>query len=564
MKRLLIVLTVLALAALGAPTVLLAQGNAACAMPYTLASGDWLSKIAERLLGDAQLYTNIVQATNNAAATDARYAKIIDPSVIVAGWQICIPNAPAAPTGLALSDLANTTYKSDFGANGIVMLKNGSYSAEVAPGSASRNTVQLYWLAYGKLNNADTAAVVSWSNGGGSGVFYDLYVLQVQDGKPTDIATMALGDRIQMQGVKIESNKVTVNYLDRKPDEPMAAPPTVPMTKTLALSGGQLVATLPQGASAPGLSGTYYAQLPAADAAGRIVMLVLAPDGQALLATLFIGKGGPILEEGTWQQNGGQADVQITTQSGQPGQENFVFEPQGDKLVATQYDRANWGSAGLTVTRVPATSLAGVYRVTEPAADAPELIEVLFLGPDGTAVMSSDYVDKLVRIDAGTWTATPTELGQGGSQATVAFTQEDGKPVSNTMVFQLQGDRLVGAHGFTLTHLPATASITGAATYTQHIGLPADSVVKVQLVDVSIPGAPGTVLAETSFTVDSQPLPFPFDLKYDPTLIAFNHTYAVQATITVNGTVLFRNTAQYLVLTNGHPTHVNLTLGKVG
>lgn len=194
--------------------------------------------------------------------------------------------------------------------------------------------------------------------------------------------------------------------------------------------------------------------------------------------------------------------------------------------------------------------------MTEPAADAPQLVEVLFLGPEGTAAMSSDYVDKLVRIDAGTWT-------QSGNQGTVSFTQEDGAPTTDTMVFQLQGHKLIGTRGFNLTSLPASASISGTVTFAQHIGIPDDSVVGVQLVDVSIPDAPVIVLAETSFTTGGRPFPFPFELEYDPTLIAFNHIYAVQATITVDGQVMFRTLAQYAVLTNDNPTKVNMSLDKV-
>jgi uncharacterized lipoprotein YbaY len=555
LKRLILSFALLTFAALAAPSASYAKGNSACPMPYIILQGNSLSILAETFLGDSQAYSQIVDTTNGLAASDASFVKIDNPNLIRSGARVCIPNESNAPAGLALSDLANATYKSEFGENGAAGLKDGTYSVEAAPGSASRNVIQLYWLAYGQLNAADTAAVVTWSSGGGSGTFYDLHVMQIQNGKPFDAATMPMGDRILVQSLKIEGDRVAVSYLDRKPDEPMAAAPTVLVTKDVGLQSGQLVETPP--ATASSLPGTYSSTLPAADASGRVVTLVLATDGRALLATQFAGKGGPILEEGAWQPDGSRADVQVSTKNGQPEQEGFIFEPQGDALVATQYDKANWGSQGLTLKRVPDNSLAGVYRVTEPAADAPQLVEVLFLGPEGTAVMSSDYVDKLVRIDAGTFT-------QSGNQATVSFTLEDGNAVTDTMVFQLQGDKLMGPRGFTLTRLPASASITGTVTFAQHIGIPSDSTVTVQLVDVSIPGAPVIVLAETSFLTGGRPLPFPFELKYDPTLIAFNHLYAVQATITVDGSVLFRNTTQYPVLTNDNPTEVGMTLDKVG
>lgn len=549
-----LVLAVLGLTVLAAPAVSHAEGTGPCAMPYTINTGDWLSRLAMSFLGDSQAFPQIIQATNNLASSDTTFSKIDDPNRIGAGARLCIPNRPDAPAGLALSDLANATYKSDFGVNGAPSLKDGSYSVEAAPGSASKNQVKLFWIAFGKLSGNNSAAAITWSSGGGSGTFYDLHVFQIQGGKLNDIAAASLGDRIQVQSLKIAADRVTVDLLDRKPDEPMAAAPTVPVTKSFVLGAGQLVES--QATTSLSLSGTYSAELAAADASGRIVTLSLAPSGKAVLATQFKGKGGPILEEGSWKQDGGQADVQITTMSGKPAVESFVFELRGDRLVATQYDKSNWGSQGLDLVRVPANSLAGVYRVTEPAADAPELVEILFLGPEGTAVMSSDYVDKLVRIDAGTW-------AQSGDQATVSFSLEDGNPVTNTMAFQLQGDKLVGTGGFSLTRLPSSATITGTVTFSQHIGIPEDSLVTVQLVDVSIPRAPVIVLAENSFPTGGKPLPFQFDLAYDPTLIAFNHTYAVQATITVDGKVMFRTLAQYPVLTNDHPSHAEMTLDKV-
>lgn len=295
MKRLLILLA--ALAAVGAPSILHAQDDGACPMPYTVVPGDSLSNVAERFLGGSQAFLQIVDTTNGLASTDPTFSKIGDPNLIVSGARLCVPNAANAPAGLALSDLANSTFRSEFGENGAATLKNGIYSVEAAPGSASRNVVEVFWVAYGEMNGADAAAVVTWSSGGGSGTFYDLHLVQIQNGKPYDVAAMPLGDRILVQSVKIATGKVTVSYLDRRPDEPMAAAPTVPVTKTLALKLGELVESQPTTVSS--LAGTYYARLPAADASGRIVMLVLAPDGRALLATQFIGKGGPILEEGT-------------------------------------------------------------------------------------------------------------------------------------------------------------------------------------------------------------------------------------------------------------------------
>lgn len=100
------------------------------------------------------------------------------------------------------------------------------------------------------------------------------------------------------------------------------------------------------------LVGTYSGILPAADAIGRIVTLDLAVDGNARMTTQFIGKGEPIVETGTWTADGDNAAVVFTTSNGQPQDNRITWTLQGNKLVTTEYDQAQYGSAGLPLTRI--------------------------------------------------------------------------------------------------------------------------------------------------------------------------------------------------------------------
>jgi hypothetical protein len=63
---------------------------------YVIQSDDWLSKLAEKYLGDGNLWPRIVEATNSRAATDRRLAIIKNPNVIHAGQIIFIPTTSAA------------------------------------------------------------------------------------------------------------------------------------------------------------------------------------------------------------------------------------------------------------------------------------------------------------------------------------------------------------------------------------------------------------------------------------------------------------------------------------
>ena len=90
--------------ALAAPS---AQGqDIECAVEYTTQADDWLSKLAEKYLGDAQAFPAIVAATNQKHAADAAFAAIDDPDTIAIGWQVCIPTAEDAVVLLAAASVA--------------------------------------------------------------------------------------------------------------------------------------------------------------------------------------------------------------------------------------------------------------------------------------------------------------------------------------------------------------------------------------------------------------------------------------------------------------------------
>jgi 5'-nucleotidase len=66
-------------------------GAGGCTQDYVVQADDWLSKIAEKLLGDVQAYPAIFEATNAAAAAGGAYATLTDPNVIEVGQVLCIP-----------------------------------------------------------------------------------------------------------------------------------------------------------------------------------------------------------------------------------------------------------------------------------------------------------------------------------------------------------------------------------------------------------------------------------------------------------------------------------------
>ena len=91
------------------PTVVaISPQKATCAEVYTIQASDWLSKIADKFLGDLRAYPAIVARTNELHNVDASFAEIKNPDVIEAGWKICIPVKQSAEVLLSSKQIAAT------------------------------------------------------------------------------------------------------------------------------------------------------------------------------------------------------------------------------------------------------------------------------------------------------------------------------------------------------------------------------------------------------------------------------------------------------------------------
>lgn len=102
MKKYFSILTIaLVLTSLLSTSVALpAHAQAECADTYTVQADDWLSKVADRFLGDVLAYPAIVDATNAAAGTDDSFAAIQNADLIDVGQKLCIPAAEEAQASL--------------------------------------------------------------------------------------------------------------------------------------------------------------------------------------------------------------------------------------------------------------------------------------------------------------------------------------------------------------------------------------------------------------------------------------------------------------------------------
>ncbi len=122
--------------------------------------------------------------------------------------------------------VANASYPLDYTGTGTIQLANGSYSEPAAEDSAAEITTSLTdHIAVGQLSNGQNiVAVILTTQTGGTGTFYDLVVINEQDGLLTNPAAIYLGDRIVVNSLDIENGQIVVDMVVQGPEDPFCCP----------------------------------------------------------------------------------------------------------------------------------------------------------------------------------------------------------------------------------------------------------------------------------------------------------------------------------------------------
>src|SRR5215510_13182142 len=139
MKKVIMLIALLALLLALTPAPSLAQEEVVCESDVVVQSDDWLSKIAEKAYGDVLAFQAIADATNAKAATDDSYATIENVDVIEPGWKLCIPPAESAQATVATA------------AEETAVNMDALIAAAKEEGTLSTIALPRDWLNYGAL-----------------------------------------------------------------------------------------------------------------------------------------------------------------------------------------------------------------------------------------------------------------------------------------------------------------------------------------------------------------------------------------------------------------------------
>ena len=105
-------------------------------------------------------------------------------------------------------------------------------------------------------------------------------------------------------------------------------------------------------------------------------------------------------------------------------------------------------------------------------------------------------------------------------------------------------------------------TVDGTVSYRERLILPADSIIMVQLDDVTRgTGAPVPIAQQRILPTSDGVLRY--SIPYNAQAINPHGTYVMNAWVEQGGRVLFRNNKLYQVITKGAPNHANIELEQV-
>lgn len=163
-----------------------------------------------------------------------------------------LPTATTPPTEtptpvaeLTFELLRNTSYPTTFVESGVVNLTDGEFQQVVSADSPLRAYARLSDIhAYGDLtgDGREDAAVILATNTGGTGVFYELFIVEMVENVPKTIDSTFLGDRVIIRAISIDDAEITLDLTQQGRGDALCCP-SEEARLTYALEGREIMRT---------------------------------------------------------------------------------------------------------------------------------------------------------------------------------------------------------------------------------------------------------------------------------------------------------------------------------
>jgi glucose/mannose transport system substrate-binding protein len=197
MKKLFSLIMIVALLAVFVPVV--SAAPPAQGQEYIVTAGDWLSKIADKYLGNPLAWPAVMQATNQKKWEDASFAKISNADLIEPGWKLWVPSTEEAEAFLATYDPSKPELLFGKGPGGQLVV--GSWWTAGGEADGLEGMFSIYRAKY-----PDVEVVNATTAGGAGFVFRPVLKTRIIAGDPPD--TFQLHAGLEVEGYDPET------YLD--------------------------------------------------------------------------------------------------------------------------------------------------------------------------------------------------------------------------------------------------------------------------------------------------------------------------------------------------------------
>jgi len=188
-KKLVSLIMVVSVLAVFAP-VALAVPSADAGQEYTILAGDWLSKIADKYLGNPYSWPAIMAATNGKHLEDSSFAKIINADLIEPGWKVWVPSAADAEAFLATYDKSKPEMLYAVGAKGQLVV--GSWWTAGGEAEGLNGMFKIYKEKYPDVE------IVNATVAGGAGTnFKAVLATRLIGGDPPDTFQLHAGLEVE-------------------------------------------------------------------------------------------------------------------------------------------------------------------------------------------------------------------------------------------------------------------------------------------------------------------------------------------------------------------------------
>lgn len=433
---------------------------------------------------------------------------------------VAIEASQALERRLALAERAVRNGSYELPGIGAFALTDGMYQAKYGPGATQVGRAGVVAVAFGDLDGdqVDDAAVVLWTNTGGSGTFFYLAPILDASGTVAQAGALLLGDRVQIKSLAVDGGAIKVDLLSQGPGDAMVSP-TLRAEHEYRLRGGALTrvaASTTQPPTAP------------ADP---------TPTPPRLAATAVPAPSAPAAP--TAPPTRTPASIAPTTlatpPTTAPATPPAPTTPAAAPLAGTIY----------TWQRYVDNGERGGFAVPYPPAYRLELLA------DGTYRVQADCNQGSggYRLEASRLTLSPGPMTRAACRAgsrEQQFVQLLGQVAS----FRLEGTTLhlnlaMDAGSMVFTRFNA---VTGRIVGPSGATLPAGATAEVMILDPSGRQVGGWL--------GNAQLPMAFEAPYDPANLDLASTYTLDVTIKdAQKRPIFRGTRAYPVVTRGNPTY---------